>query len=402
MAPRRSVQNGTSQTQTQRRQRPVPVPVPVTSEDEISEHGSAGSSDEASTSRQNGGPRDIETKNRASQLVRLALFFEYRRRALSRMEIVKQVMPSDGRAFNAVFEAAQAVLKSTFGMELYELPKRVDRDRLGRAGAETQTQTQRGKGKGRARNDDGDDEEDDGEEDGDVEPGVTSRSRKAPGSKTYILRSILPRELIAEMSQPRPLPMLSTPNGSDDQPEDSGALIQWEKGDGTPSGHVALMGIRAVILSLVLCYGRSIDDDILHALLRRLDLDRNTLLPYTSPDSKDPPMDLDKYLDLLAKQNYLEKVKSAIPGNRDAEKISWKWGNRDAEFSEKAAAEFIAKIFIDNERDDSSDEEDVPRVTRNGANARSTGDKAATREQKRIKLLADIEKAAGSPLAGTL
>ena len=48
--------------------------------------------------------------------------------------------------------------------------------------------------------------------------------------------------------------------------------------------------------------------DHLHALLRRLNLERETILPYTSPDSKEQPMTLDKYLDLLDRQLYLEKV----------------------------------------------------------------------------------------------
>ena len=48
--------------------------------------------------------------------------------------------------------------------------------------------------------------------------------------------------------------------------------------------------------------------DHLHALLRRLNLQRETILPYTSPDSKEQPMTLDRYLDLLDRQHYLEKV----------------------------------------------------------------------------------------------
>lgn len=41
---------------------------------------------------------------------------------------------------------------------------------------------------------------------------------------------------------------------------DSGALLQWEKADGTASGSVALLGIRTVILCLVLCLGRVTED----------------------------------------------------------------------------------------------------------------------------------------------
>lgn len=82
--------------------------------------------------------------------------------------------------------------------------------------------------------------------------------------------------------------------------------------------------------------------DHLHALLRRLNLERETILPYNSPDNKEPSMTLDKYLDLLAKQNYLEKTKIMGPGGQEeGAVVEWRWGNREAEFSERAAAQFI-------------------------------------------------------------
>jgi hypothetical protein len=128
------------------------------------------------------------------------------------------------------------------------------------------------------------------------------------------------------MSVPTPIPRSADdePAGDPGQP-DSGALIRWEKADGGPSGSIGLLGIRTVILCLVLCTDRSITDgelghlyspgsassqdvDTLHAHLKRLGLFSDTVLPYTSADNKDLPLTLDKYLDLLAKQNYLEKV----------------------------------------------------------------------------------------------
>jgi hypothetical protein len=83
--------------------------------------------------------------------------------------------------------------------------------------------------------------------------------------------------------------------------------------------------------------------DHLHALLRRLNLLRETILSYSSPDSKEPHMTLDKYLDLLARQQYLEKVKVPVaPGVEPA--TEWRWGNREAEFTESAAAKFIESV----------------------------------------------------------
>lgn len=53
----------------------------------------------------------------------------------------------------------------------------------------------------------------------------------------------------------------------------------------------------------------------LHSFLLRLDLRGDTPLPYSGEDTHEPQLTLDKYLDLLAKQNYLEKV-SYLNGTR--------------------------------------------------------------------------------------
>lgn len=139
-----------------------------------------------------------------------------------------------------------------------------------------------------------------------------------------MLRSILPADVIEGMVNPVSLPLAEdmTPAEMEIREADSGALIQWEKGDGTASGNVALLGIRTVILCLVLCGGRAMSDselnmvrltaDTLHAHLRSLNLSRDTVLPFKSKDTAGDFLSLDKYLDLLAKQNYLEKVTTVM------------------------------------------------------------------------------------------
>jgi hypothetical protein len=84
-------------------------------------------------------------------------------------------------------------------------------------------------------------------------------------SKTYILRSTLASTLIAKMNVPLPLPGTQDDDEererrNDDAPPDSGALLRWEKADPTPTGHIALLGIRTLVLSLILCLGRAIQD----------------------------------------------------------------------------------------------------------------------------------------------
>lgn len=56
-------------------------------------------------------------------------------------------------------------------------------------------------------------------------------------------------------------------------------------------------------------------------------------------------MTLDKYLDQLAKYNYLEKKTTPGPGGaEEGALIEWRWGSREVEFSEKAAAAFIESM----------------------------------------------------------
>lgn len=127
-------------------------------------------------------------------------------------------------------------------------------------------------------------------------------------SKTYIVRSALPAALIAEMTKPNPLPMPEDEAATEAAQADSGAVLQWEKADASQTGALGLLGIRTVILCIILSLGRSVPDDQLHSLLRRLGLHRDTVLPYASKDGTGEKLTLDKYLELLARKRYLEKV----------------------------------------------------------------------------------------------
>jgi hypothetical protein len=85
----------------------------------------------------------------------------------------------------------------------------------------------------------------------------------AAGTKSYILRSVLPADIVAAMANPIPLPMFDANGeeaGNEDESADSGALLRWEKADGTASGNVGSLGLRTVILCLVMCLGRVIQD----------------------------------------------------------------------------------------------------------------------------------------------
>lgn len=55
-------------------------------------------------------------------------------------------------------------------------------------------------------------------------------------------------------------------------------------------------------------------------------------------------MTLDKYLDLLDRQNYLTRVKLPHLGGTEGPPIEWRWGGRELEFSEEQAAKFIEDV----------------------------------------------------------
>lgn len=66
-------------------------------------------------------------------------------------------------------------------------------------------------------------------------------------------------------------------------------------------------------------------------------------------------MTLEKYIDVLAKQNYLEKVgfrktlltrqmKRSNPSAPEGFSYELRWGSREAEFSEEAALAFIERL----------------------------------------------------------
>lgn len=228
---------------------------------------------------------------------------------------------------------------------------------------------------------------------------------KATGQ--YILRSTLPPELVERTARPNPI-ALERP--VDDETPDSGALIDWENGDGTQTAHVALLGIRTIILCLIMVNGRVMSDgkifssvrchiadllEQLHVFLRKLSLERDTPLPYVSSTSPNRiPLTLDKYLDLLDRQLYLQKVRVAKQGTADGFTIEWRWGQREVEFSEKAAARFIEELMFHGRTDNEDDERRRGRGEENAA----TGVESIKMQRKRMRK--NLERAVGGTLTG--
>jgi hypothetical protein len=53
-------------------------------------------------------------------------------------------------------------------------------------------------------------------------------------------------------------------------------------------------------------------------------------------------------MDLLHRQQYIEKVKivSQLGPGDVAAAFEWRWGNREAEFSEKAVQEWMTRLYV--------------------------------------------------------
>jgi hypothetical protein len=85
-----------------------------------------------------------------------------------------------------------------------------------------------------------------------------------PATKGYILRSTLPDTLLPLLSEPRPISLegadarvnLAAPTGGEGDGVDCGALIDWQKGDGGPTGGIAMVGLLWVVLGTILVHDR--------------------------------------------------------------------------------------------------------------------------------------------------
>ncbi|KAJ9113844.1 hypothetical protein QFC19_000037 [Naganishia cerealis] len=348
-------------------------------------------------------------KKKVHDLVKLALYQEYRKQPLRKEDINKKVMErANAKVFNALFDEAQTILRTKFGMELTGLRPRVEE--AGENGAAN------GEGGASAA----------------TQGGTKKKGSGTSAAKAYILRSVLPMSLVSLLNEPRPISHdghsahidLAAPTGGEgDGKIDCGALIDWQKGDGGPTGGIAMVGLLWVVLGTILVHDRTLSEDRLKSMFQdKLDISDNTLLPLLSRDAVKRQVTFDEFLKNLVKQNYLEKVGDdalAHPGlmlipsrqvkipavNQGEEQSEFKWGSRaDAEFGEQEVAEFMADIMTSQAPvgGDSDDEEVRPargKGRRNGQN----GNQAAQREretpdQRRTKMLDNIKQAAGTEL----
>ncbi|KAG7571035.1 hypothetical protein FFLO_00999 [Filobasidium floriforme] len=315
-----------------------------------------------------------------SETINMALYATQRRQAIKKDDINKKILSKKTAIWPAVLADAQLRLREVFGMELVELRSAGQGDPTLRETVDTNETQVQGKGKKRAN-------------DADDAAEAPAKKKAASGSKSWILRSTLPPELIAAMNMPNEI--VSRGEDEENHPaiRDCGALLHWDKGDGIAGGGVALKGILFTLLALILVRDRSISDSrFMKELEEKLNLHSETILPFAAKDSPIRSIKFSEFLALLVRQNYLQKVKiQGVVGDVGAgheTQYEWRWGSRaDAEIGEKAVSEFMLDIAED---DDAATNEQLDAAQRK----KEKQEKAL--ERKRLK--SAIESAAGSAL----
>ncbi|ETW76530.1 hypothetical protein HETIRDRAFT_455067 [Heterobasidion irregulare TC 32-1] len=324
---------------------------------------------------------DQDLNQKAYSLVRLALFQEQKRLPLRREEISKKVLGSKRGSFKVVFEAAQNILRDTFGMELVELPTRA---------AAQESERDKKFEKDKTEN----------EQNGGDENRQTLTGLKKKESAAATDASILAQE------------SADAPDGDDDDEVGTnlyGSIIAWNSSD-----QLGALGILHVVLAIVLVNGRVISDMDLRTALKRLRLVPTASIPLSAA-STHRSIQLEAYLSLLLRQGYLDRIRlgGSKGGNKrgrttqsqaqtqhdgDGEVAwEWRWGVRAmTEIGEAPVARFVAEFIAERMASNDSESEDEDD---NGEAARKRAKKRKEEANKRLDALTKgIEKAAGGDL----
>ncbi|KAG0377444.1 hypothetical protein BGX24_006091 [Mortierella sp. AD032] len=199
-------------------------------------------------------PTDFERF--VKDVVRLAIFSSHSEAATVKRDDIKSILGNHTKVYDAVFVSAQERLRNVFGMEMAELTTR------GRSG-----------------------------------------KNEEKGTKTYILRSVLPLDLLGNEAV-----------DWEDQLEDQGLLM--------------------VILSLIMVREGVIFESHLKQHFRRMKL-------------MEEEGEMEKKMDMFMKKRYLEKAKMEhMDDTGDKVEMEVRWGARArAEIPEENVVRFIEEVF---------------------------------------------------------
>jgi len=212
-------------------------------------------------------------------LVRLALTSEYSRIPLRRPDISTKVLGTQSRAFRTVFDAAQLALRQTFGMELVELPGK-ERTQLAERRKAVQARSQKG---------------------------GASQAAASTGTKSWILRSVLP----ARFHAPTILPPPKVP---------------------TVEAEAAYVGLYSFVVAVILISGGALAEAKLDRHLKRVNADQSTPVDRT-----------DKLLTRMIKDGYIYKTKDTSSGDEVIEYLVGPRGR--VEVGEGGVAGLVKRVY---------------------------------------------------------
>lgn len=244
-------------------------------------------------------------------LVRLALASEYSRTPIRRSDISARTLESQPRQFKHVFDAAQLALRATFGMELVELPAR-EKATLNQRRAAQKSQSQ---------------------------------SSSSNSNKSWILCSVLPRELRDQaILRPSKAPVAETES--------------------------AYIGLYTIIVATIALHGGRIPEARLERALARMNAGETTPVDRT-----------DKLLTRMEKQGYIVKIKETSGGE---ESIEYMVGSRGkVEVGKEGVAGLVRTVYRQNDDDGDAEGDLEKRLERSLKNwviepAELPGDRSAT------------------------
>ncbi|KAK9470656.1 MAGE family-domain-containing protein [Dipodascopsis tothii] len=264
------------------------------------------------------------------KLVRLALAMEATRTPIRRQMISEKVLENTHRrSFNVVLERAQEQLRSTFGMELAELPAR------------------------------------------DVPQPITTKRKAAPktsssSNKSYVLVNILPPALKAYRTRYM-------------------ALLDRMAPEKRPKHHMhvaenAYSGVATAILSIIYMSGGQISQAALSKHMRLLDLETTTVVD----------KDAEELLKTMIKHGYIDRVRdefdsAGASGTGDPVWLYCVGPRGKVEVDEAAVIDFITSVYGTTAPDNLR--EFIIRAMRMQANGRARAIDADVREEDRLPVL---------------
>ncbi|WFC99790.1 hypothetical protein MYAM1_002535 [Malassezia yamatoensis] len=291
-----------------------------------------------------------EVEAKANEIVRYALFHEFKRLTIRRDDVIKRetdevIGKEASRAFPVIFALSQNILRNTFAFELAETRGRNQENLLLEEQSNALDDQTRNK-----------------------RPRHETRKRKDISSNpTWILRSTLPSALLVQLNQSE---------------ERQDAILNWQD-----DAQLAEMGVCFLILSIVMVCGRRVEEGRLRTYLAQLSLSMDRPLPSALQPfrgnqdidlqptqsrqraTNDQRQTLATYLVQLQRQGYLERIRPdsvrASDGSVSEAATEYRWGPRaEVEIGEHAVSEFVLRMFSGVKQEEETRKDLTKRIER--------------------------------------